>query len=56
MPTLTYASKATISGVPAVGSVLKANPGRWVGAAPFFYTYYWTNRELALELDQLIAD
>jgi hypothetical protein len=44
---LTNAAKATISGVPAVGSVLKANPGTWDGAAPFFYTYYWSNPKTA---------
>jgi hypothetical protein len=40
---LTNTARATISGVPAVGSVLTANPGGWAGAAPFFYTYYWSS-------------
>jgi len=43
VPLLTNTAKASISGVSAVGSVLTANPGHWAGAAPFFYTYYWTN-------------
>ena len=43
VPSLVQATKATISGPPVVGSVIKANPGTWHGAAPFFYTYYWTN-------------
>jgi hypothetical protein len=42
VPSLVQATKASISGPPVVGSVLKANPGTWNGAAPFFYTYYWT--------------
>jgi hypothetical protein len=40
---LTNTARASISGVPAVGSVLTANPGTWAGAAPFFYTYYWSS-------------